>query len=108
MALLIAACIVATGCSKASDDDASPAASDSTTAVTVDDTADVEADLVADGVLWDDGPCDDAQPTVALGLIAPFAAGALALEDQAIAAEVSADAFNERGGIAGRCGGESC
>jgi branched-chain amino acid transport system substrate-binding protein len=53
--------------------------------------------------LWNDGPCDRSQPTVALGLIAPFNAGAISLQDQATAAEVSADAFNERGGIAGRC-----
>jgi ABC-type branched-subunit amino acid transport system substrate-binding protein len=64
--------------------------------------AEVDADLGED-LMWDDGPCDDSQPTVPLGLIAPFNAGSISLEDQAIAAEVSAEAFNERGGIAGRC-----
>jgi ABC-type branched-subunit amino acid transport system substrate-binding protein len=83
------------GCTKAEDtaDDPDDTSADATT---------IDPDL-GDELLWNDGPCDTSAPKVPLGLIAPFNAGPISLGDQAVAAEVSAEAFNERGGIAGRC-----
>ncbi len=53
--------------------------------------------------LWDDGPCDESLDTVKLGLITVFESGVLTLIDQAQASEASAEAFNSRGGLNGRC-----
>jgi len=100
-AVLMALAVTATGCHSAKDNDAAEGASTGDGDTSGVETA-VDPDLGAD-LVWDDGPCDDAQPPVVLGLIAPFNAGAISLESQAIAAEASADAFNGRGGIAGRC-----
>lgn len=89
------ALLMLAACSKAEDGEAGAEQS------TGGDT-EVDPDLGED-LMWNDGACDDAAPTVPLGLIAPFNAGSISLEDQAIAAEASAEAFNERGGIAGHC-----
>jgi ABC-type branched-subunit amino acid transport system substrate-binding protein len=53
--------------------------------------------------LWDDGPCDDARDPLAIGLMTVFESPVISLEDQAIALEASAVAFNERGGANGAC-----
>ncbi len=53
--------------------------------------------------LWDDGPCDTAKPPLKIGLMTVFESPVVSLEDQAIALEVAAEAFNERGGANGSC-----
>jgi ABC-type branched-subunit amino acid transport system substrate-binding protein len=53
--------------------------------------------------LWDDGPCDESKPPLELGLMTVFESPGLSLKDQATALEVSAEAFNERGGANGSC-----
>ena len=53
--------------------------------------------------LWDDGPCDEAKPPLKIGLMTVFESPVVSLEDQAIALEVAAEAFNERGGANGGC-----
>jgi ABC-type branched-subunit amino acid transport system substrate-binding protein len=101
MAALVALGVATTACYTADDKD-----TDASDPAGEGDSSEVETAIdpdLGEDLMWDDGPCDEAQPTVALGLIAPFAAGAISLEDQAIAAEASAEAFNQRGGIAGRC-----
>ena len=48
--------------------------------------------------LWDDGPCDDvARPARSSGMQATFESPILTAEDQALALEASAVAFNARG-----------
>lgn len=88
-------------CSKAEDEDA-VAGDDTQATVAAGEETEVDPELGED-LMWNDGPCDDTQDVVKVGLIAPFNAGAISLEDNAIAAEASAEAFNARGGIAGRC-----
>jgi ABC-type branched-subunit amino acid transport system substrate-binding protein len=61
-----------------------------------------EIDYTAIG-LWDDGPCDAEKPPLKLGLMTVFESPVLSLEDQALALEASAEAFNERGGANGSC-----
>ena len=53
--------------------------------------------------LWDDGPCDEAKPPLVIGLMTVFESPVVSLEDQAIALEASAEAFNARGGANGSC-----
>lgn len=53
--------------------------------------------------LWDDGPCDEARDPLVIGLMTAFQTPVIALEDQATALEVAADAFNQRGGANGAC-----
>jgi branched-chain amino acid transport system substrate-binding protein len=53
--------------------------------------------------LWDDGPCDDSQPTVVLGATAPIEAPGISLKPQVDGTQAAVDAFNERGGLNGRC-----
>jgi ABC-type branched-subunit amino acid transport system substrate-binding protein len=53
--------------------------------------------------LWDDGPCDKAEKPLVLGTMAPFETPVLSLEEQAIALQAAAKAFNERGGANGAC-----
>jgi ABC-type branched-subunit amino acid transport system substrate-binding protein len=53
--------------------------------------------------LWDEGPCDEARDPLVIGLMTVFESPVLSLEDQAIALEASADAFNARGGANGAC-----
>jgi ABC-type branched-subunit amino acid transport system substrate-binding protein len=61
-----------------------------------------EIDYAALG-LWDDGPCDEAKPPLKIGLMTVFESPVLSLKDQADALEVSAEAFNARGGANGAC-----
>ena len=53
--------------------------------------------------LWDDGPCDEAMEPLKLGLMVVFESPVISLEDQALALEASAEAFNARGGANGAC-----
>lgn len=62
----------------------------------------VDIDYEAIG-LWDDGPCDDTLEPLHVGLMTAFESPMISLEDQALALEASAAAFNERGGANGPC-----
>lgn len=53
--------------------------------------------------LWDDGACDAAKPKLELGQMVVFESPVVSLEDQALALEASATAFNKRGGANGSC-----
>jgi ABC-type branched-subunit amino acid transport system substrate-binding protein len=53
--------------------------------------------------LWDDGPCDEALEPLKIGLMTTFESPVISLEDQALALEASAEAFNARGGANGAC-----
>jgi ABC-type branched-subunit amino acid transport system substrate-binding protein len=53
--------------------------------------------------LWDDGPCDESLEPLEVGQQLTFASPVLTAEDQALALEASAVAFNERGGANGHC-----
>ncbi len=82
---------VSCGGSGDSADDDSPAATE---------VAPVDVTTVG---LWDDGPCDDALEPLEVGQQLTFASPVLTAEDQALALEASAVAFNERGGANGHC-----
>ena len=84
-----------------SDDDGGGGAERSTTTSGPDGGAE-EIDYEALG-LWDDGPCDEAKPPLKIGLMTVFESPVVSLEDQAIALEVAAEAFNARGGANGAC-----
>lgn len=66
------------------------------------DQATASVDVEAAG-LWDDGPCDEALEPLRLGLMTVFQSPVVSLEDQALALEAAAVAFNERGGANGAC-----
>jgi ABC-type branched-subunit amino acid transport system substrate-binding protein len=53
--------------------------------------------------LWDDGPCDESRDPLVIGLMTVFESPVLSLKDEATALEVSAKAFNARGGANGAC-----
>lgn len=61
-----------------------------------------EIDYEAIG-LWDDGPCDESLEPLHVGMMTAFETAVLSLEDQALALEAAATAFNERGGANGAC-----
>ena len=63
-------------------------------------TADI--DFAALG-LWDDGACDPALDPLKLGLMTTFESPVVSLEDQALALDAAAEAFNARGGANGAC-----
>jgi ABC-type branched-subunit amino acid transport system substrate-binding protein len=58
---------------------------------------------LGEDLMWNDGPCDPSKPELKLGLVGTFESALISLKDQAVAAEVSADAFNARGGVNGHC-----
>ena len=62
----------------------------------------VDIDYAALG-LWDDGACDESLDPLSLGLMTTFESPVVSLEDQALALEASAEAFNARGGANGAC-----
>jgi ABC-type branched-subunit amino acid transport system substrate-binding protein len=62
--------------------------------------ADIDYEAIG---LWDDGPCDESLEPLSIGLMTVYESPVLSLEDQAIALEVSAEAFNARGGANGAC-----
>jgi ABC-type branched-subunit amino acid transport system substrate-binding protein len=65
-------------------------------------TAPADIDYEALG-LWDDGPCDEGRDKLVIGLQTVFESPVLSLEDQAVALEAAADAFNARGGANSAC-----
>lgn len=98
LATLLALTMVAAACGGDDDDGGSgdDGGSDDTTAPTED------IDYEALG-LWDDGECDAAKEPLRIGLMTTFESPVVSLGDQAVALEVSADAFNARGGANGSC-----
>ncbi len=94
LVVLLSATLVAAACS--SDDDAGgDEGSGGTTA-----PADIDYEEIG---LWDDGPCDESKPTLHIGLMTTFESPVISLEDQALALEAAATAFNARGGANGSC-----
>jgi ABC-type branched-subunit amino acid transport system substrate-binding protein len=87
---LLSLTIIATACSSDEDDGVS----------TDDTTADIDYEALG---LWDDGPCDPAREPLRIGLMTIFESAMLSLEDQALALEAAAVAFNKRGGANGAC-----
>ncbi len=61
-----------------------------------------EIDYEAIG-LWDDGACDESLEPLKIGLMTVFESPVISLEDQALALEAAAEAFNSRGGANGSC-----
>jgi branched-chain amino acid transport system substrate-binding protein len=109
-AVLLSLTFVAAACTEDSDDDASTdagggGATESTDGGGTDEGGgDEAADIDYEALgLWDDGPCDASLPTLKIGLMTVFESPLLSLEDQAIALEASAEAFNARGGANGAC-----
>ncbi len=93
--LLVAVALVAVACA---DDDSSSSSDDQASTTTA--AAQVDHESIG---LWDDGPCDESKPPLVLGLMTVFESPVLSLKDQATALEVSATAFNQRGGANGAC-----
>jgi ABC-type branched-subunit amino acid transport system substrate-binding protein len=96
VALVLVLTLIAVACG-GDDDDGGGGATDTT-----DSGSTEEIDYAALG-LWDDGPCDDSVPPLVIGLMTVFESPVLSLEDQAMALEASAEAFNARGGANGAC-----
>jgi ABC-type branched-subunit amino acid transport system substrate-binding protein len=99
VALILSLVLVAAACG--GDDDDDDAGGDDTTESTGGGDTE-EFDYAALG-LWDDGPCDESRAPLVIGLMTVFESPVLSLEDQAIALEVAAEAFNARGGANGAC-----
>src|SRR5215207_9079780 len=96
-AVLLALTIVAAACS--SDDGGGGGGGGEAAG---DEVTEAEVDYEAIG-LWDDGPCDESMEPLKLGLMTVFESPIVSLEDQALALEASAEAFNARGGANGAC-----
>jgi ABC-type branched-subunit amino acid transport system substrate-binding protein len=99
LAALLALTLVAAACS--SDDSGSGGGGDDDEAAS-EEVTDAQLDYTELG-LWDDGPCDESLEPLKIGLMTVFESPVLSLEDQAIALEASAEAFNARGGANGAC-----
>jgi len=97
LAVLLSVVLVAAACSDDNKDAGGGGGDDNTTT-----TAPKDIDYESIG-LWDDGPCDPAKDPLKIGLMTVFESAFLSLEDQATALEVSAEAFNKRGGANGSC-----
>jgi ABC-type branched-subunit amino acid transport system substrate-binding protein len=97
LAVLLAMTFVAVACS--ADDSGGGGDDDEAASATVTDT---EIDYEGIG-LWDDGPCDESMPPLKIGLSTTFQSPLISLEDQALALQASAEAFNQRGGANGAC-----
>ena len=95
VALAGALALVAVSCSS-SDDGGSAGGG------TPGDTDVAAVDVTTVG-LWDDGPCDEALDPLEVGQQLTFASPVLTSEDNALALEASAVAFNARGGANGHC-----
>jgi len=96
LAGLLALTFVAAACS--SEDDGGDGGNEAAT----EEVTEAEIDYEAIG-LWDDGPCDESLEPLKIGLMTVFESPVLSLEDQALALEASAEAFNARGGANGAC-----
>lgn len=72
---------------------------------TPDDTTpeDTTPDQPVDGLLPDNGPCDESLDPVVLAIHATFESPVLTLSAQRDAAFAAVDGFNSRGGVGGRC-----
>jgi ABC-type branched-subunit amino acid transport system substrate-binding protein len=92
--VFVSLALVAAACG--GDDDDSAGGSTTPTSA----AEDIEYEAIG---LWDDGPCDEARDPLVLGLMTVFESPVLSLEDQALALEASAEAFNQRGGANGAC-----
>jgi ABC-type branched-subunit amino acid transport system substrate-binding protein len=96
LAVLVPLALLAAGCSSKGSSEGAGSSGSGPAATT-------EAiDYTAIG-LWDDGPCDPTKPALKIGLMTVFESPVVSLEDQAIALEASAKAFNNRGGANGSC-----
>ena len=91
---LLSLSLVAAACGN--DDDGDGTGSDGGTAPAE------EIDYEAIG-LWDDGACDESLEPLRIGLMTVFESPVISLEDQALALEAAAEAFNSRGGANGAC-----
>src|SRR6478735_126365 len=89
LVVCIALSLISAACAGDEKDEAKPNGAD-------------KVDYAAVG-LWDDGPCDPAKPKLAIGLMTVFESPVVSLKDQATALQVSAEAFNKRGGANGSC-----
>ena len=99
LAALLALALVAAACG---DDDDTGGETEDTAGETDDTVGGEEIDYEAIG-LWDDGPCDEANAPLVIGLMTTFESPVVSLGDQALALEASAEAFNARGGANGSC-----
>ena len=108
LVVVVSLSLVAAACGGDDDDDATgdetteETTGEATDETTGDDETATEIDYAAIG-LWDDGPCDEALDPLVIGLMTVFESPVLSLEDQALALEASAEAFNARGGANGAC-----
>lgn len=100
LAGLLVLSLVAAACSSSGDSGGGDAGGDEGGGG--DEAAEVAIDYEAIG-LWDDGPCDETLEPLKIGLMTVFESPVLSLEDQALALEASAEAFNSRGGANGSC-----
>ena len=96
LVVLLSLTLVAAACSSDDGDDAADADAGGG------DAAPADIDYEAIG-LWDDGPCDEAAAPLHIGLMTTFESPVISLEDQALALEAAAEAFNARGGANGSC-----
>ena len=90
LALVCALALVGAACG--GDDDGDDSSTDTT-----------EQAEETSSLLTDNGPCDEAEPKIEIGLITVIESPVLSLDDDATALEASVAAFNGRGGIGGRC-----
>jgi ABC-type branched-subunit amino acid transport system substrate-binding protein len=97
MVVLLSVTMLAAACSSSDDGDAEAGGSDGGGEAAA---ADIDYEAIG---LWDDGPCDESKPPLHIGLMTTFESPVISLEDQAIALEASAAAFNTRGGANGSC-----
>ena len=98
---LVAACTVLTLLVAAcAGDDGDESSGDGTAETEGGDTEEIDYEAIG---LWDDGPCDESRPPLVIGLMTVFQSPVVSLEDQAIALEAAAEAFNARGGANGAC-----
>jgi len=87
--------LLAVGCSSSDDGGSAGGGTPGDT-----DVAPVDVTTVG---LWDDGPCDESLDPLEVGQQLTFASPVLTSEDNALALEASAVAFNARGGANGHC-----
>ena len=95
VALAAALALVAVGCSSSDDGGSAGGGTPGDT-----DVAPVDVTTVG---LWDDGPCDESLDPLEVGQQLTFASPVLTSEDNDLALEASAVAFNARGGANGHC-----
>jgi branched-chain amino acid transport system substrate-binding protein len=92
--MFVAVAALAAACS--SDDNKTNAGSSGSS------SSGTSADFVALGG-WNDGACNASQPKVSVAITEPLEVAGTSLKDYVDGTQASVDAFNERGGIKGRC-----